>query len=101
VIALDGVFAPDAQGTLSFHPLPHLDSSDVADLLQVIRVRVLRFLERRGVIECSDSPALVLLDDDFAQREPSAHCPRRPVNSFTTLPVAATGTGGVVAVASR
>jgi hypothetical protein len=43
----------------------------VADLLQVIRVRVLRFLERRGVIECSDSPALVLLDDDFAQREPA------------------------------
>ena len=70
-VALDGVFAPDAQGTLVFHPLPCLDTTDVADLLQVIRVRVLRWLERQGVVECTEHPELTLLDDDFAQREPA------------------------------
>ena len=70
-VALDGVYAPDAQGTLVFRPLPSLDTSDLADLLQVIRVRVLRLLERRGVVECIEQPELTLLDDDFAQREPA------------------------------
>ncbi|MFC1643340.1 transposase [Myxococcota bacterium] len=70
-MALDGVFAPDAQGTLVFHPLPSLETADVADLLQVIRVRVLRLLERKGVVECTEQPELALLDDDFAQREPA------------------------------
>jgi len=56
----------------------HLDDSDLADLLQVIRVRVLNVLERRGVIESRHE--LTLLDDakewskdhdDFAEREPA------------------------------
>jgi hypothetical protein len=51
--------------------LPSLDTSDLADLLQVIRVRVLRLLERRGVVECIEQPELTLLDDEFAQREPA------------------------------
>jgi len=67
-ILLDGVFAP-AEGALLFHPLPSLDTDEVADLLQVIRVRVLGFLERRGVIE--DRQQLTLLDDGFADREPA------------------------------
>ncbi|MFC1643122.1 hypothetical protein ACFL5O_10650 [Myxococcota bacterium] len=46
-------------------------SSAVADLLQVIRVRVLRWLEREGVVECTEHPELTLLDDDFAEREPA------------------------------
>ena len=70
-VVLDGVLAPNAQGTLVFHPLPSLDTSDLADLLQVIRVRVLRLLERRGVVACTDQPQLTLLEDDFAQREPA------------------------------
>ena len=41
----------------------------MADLLQVIRVRVLNRLERRGVIE--DRAGLTLLDDGFAEREPA------------------------------
>ena len=48
-IVLDGVFAVD-NGLPAFHPLLHLDDSDLADLLQVIRVRVLNFLLRRGVM---------------------------------------------------
>ena len=42
---------------------------DVADLLQVVRVRVLRLLERRGVLEQADE--LTLLPDDLSEREPA------------------------------
>jgi hypothetical protein len=41
-IFLDGVFAPDADGALSFHALPSLSNGQVADLTQVVRTRVLR-----------------------------------------------------------
>ena len=66
-ILLDGVFANS--GSPVFHPLPYLDDSDLADLLQVIRVRLLNFLQRRGVIESRDE--LRLVDDDFAERDPA------------------------------
>ena len=59
---------PDS-GAPVFHPLPHLDTSDLADILQVIRVRILKHLERRGVIETRHE--LTLLDDEFAEREPA------------------------------
>jgi hypothetical protein len=74
---LDGVFVPD-NGAAVFHPLANLDTSDLADLLQVIRVRVLSFLERQSVIESRHE--LTLLDDaeewlknhdGFAEREPA------------------------------
>jgi len=51
-IVLDGVFAPDTGGELVFHPLPALCTSDLADLLQVIRgasPQVPRAQRRRGV----------------------------------------------------
>jgi hypothetical protein len=67
-ILLDGVFATD-NGSPVFHPLTHLDDSDLADLLQVIRVRLVNFLLRRGIIEGRHE--LTLLDDDFAEREPA------------------------------
>ena len=67
-IVLDGVFVPDSS-TPVFYPLPHLDTSDLADILQVIRVRILKHLERRGVIETRHE--LTLLDDEFAEREPA------------------------------
>jgi hypothetical protein len=84
-VVLDGVFAvdgaPGAAGTSPvassaeqrtappFHDLAALDTGDVADLLQVIRARVLAFLRRRGVVEGGD--ALGVLDDGFAEREPA------------------------------
>lgn len=68
-ILLDGVFALGEDGKPVFHHLPSLDTEDVADLLQVIRVRVLGMLERRGVIE--DRAELTLLDDGLAEREPA------------------------------
>jgi hypothetical protein len=49
-IALDGVFVPAESGELEFHALPSLTNADAAELLQTIRLRVLAFLEKRGVI---------------------------------------------------
>ncbi len=62
-ILLDGVFVA-GNGSPVFHPLTHLDDSDLADLLQVIRVRLVSFLLRRDVIEGRQE--LMLLNDDFA-----------------------------------
>jgi hypothetical protein len=70
-VALDGVFAPNEDGELVFHALPTLDNRDVADLLQVVRVRVLRMLAHAGVIEEADTETLCLLDDGFAERDPA------------------------------
>ena len=67
-ILLDGVFVAN-NGSTVFHPLPRLDDSDLADLLQVIRVRLMSFLLRRGVVESRQE--LTLLNDDFAEREPA------------------------------
>ncbi len=76
-ILLDGVFVA-GNGSPVFHPLTHLDDSDLADLLQVIRVRLVSFLLRRdvmvlrpllGVVEGRQE--LMLLNDDFAEREPA------------------------------
>lgn len=68
LLALDGVFVEADDGQLAFHQLPSLDNSDVADLLHTARVRILAFLERRGVIERGPDPRLA--DDGFAEREP-------------------------------
>jgi hypothetical protein len=48
---------------------PKLDTAQVADLLQVVRARVLRHLSRTGVVEVADE--LYVLGDDFAEREPA------------------------------
>jgi hypothetical protein len=42
--------AEDEEAVPVFQPLPHLTSSDVADLLQLARVRILRFPKRQGAI---------------------------------------------------
>jgi hypothetical protein len=52
-----------------FWQLPHLTSSEVADLVTTIRIRLLALLTRRGVIEDS-SDQLVLLPDERAEDEP-------------------------------
>jgi hypothetical protein len=71
-IALDGAFVPGEQGVQGspvFVPAEHVDTSEIADLLQVIRVRILRYLVRHGIVEAADD--LVVLPDDFAEREPA------------------------------
>ena len=67
-IVLDGVFVPAEGGELEFHALPSLTNADVAELLQTIRLRVLAFLEKRGVIESRHEP--VLIDAGSAEHEP-------------------------------
>jgi hypothetical protein len=66
---VDGVFGKQAAGSPVFHPLPRLATEEVGDLLQVVRVRILSHLARRGVIEAG--PELTVLDDGFAEREPA------------------------------
>jgi hypothetical protein len=68
-ILLDGAFAPGNDGTLHFHALPSLSSGQVADLMQAVRVRILRFLARRGIIH--DLRELAVADAEFAEREPA------------------------------
>jgi hypothetical protein len=68
-VFLDGVFAPADDTTLEFHPLGSLSNSELADLMQAVRIRVLSYLARRGVIESSAD--LTSVDDEFAEREPA------------------------------
>lgn len=66
---MDGVFAAGADGALAFQPLPSLSSGEVSDLMQAVRIRVLGWLERHGVIDASAE--LFAVDDEFAEREPA------------------------------
>ena len=48
-LILDGVFAPDADGGLGFHPLPRLTTLDVEEVLATIEPLVGRRLRRHGL----------------------------------------------------
>jgi hypothetical protein len=48
-VFLDGVFT-DGEGKPTFHELPRLRADEVADVLQVVRVRILRHLARHGLV---------------------------------------------------
>jgi hypothetical protein len=69
VVSLDGVFVEQPEGPPRFEQLPELTSMDVAEVVTVIRVRVLRLLARRSVIEAPDE--LELLPTDLTDREPA------------------------------
>jgi hypothetical protein len=69
VLALDGVFVEQPEGLPRFEQLPELTSTDVAEVVTVIRVRVLRLLARRGVIETPNE--LELLPTELTDREPA------------------------------
>jgi hypothetical protein len=66
---LDGVFAPGEDAKLEFHPLGSLSNGQLADLMQAVRIRVLGYLERQGVIESNTE--LSTVDDELAEREPA------------------------------
>ena len=63
-----GVYAPAADGELVFRALPRLSTTDVADALQVARVRILGYLKRRGVVRVDDDA--LFIDDELAERHP-------------------------------
>ena len=67
-VFLDGVFA-EADGKFTFHELPRLSTTEVADALQVVRVRVLRALRRAGAVALGTEGAEV--DDELAARDPA------------------------------
>jgi hypothetical protein len=69
-LALD-VFAETDAGEFVFHDLEELETADVQDLLQVLRVRIVRHLIRAGVVEEDAGEELLLLGDDLAEREPA------------------------------
>jgi hypothetical protein len=66
-LCLDGVYVEGEHGELTFHPLPCLTNSDVADILQIATTRILRLLRRKGVIE-NDA---VNADETLADEEPA------------------------------
>ena len=50
-LVLDGVFSrADPQSPVVFHASPEPSDDDIADLLLTVRVRILRWLERRGLV---------------------------------------------------
>jgi hypothetical protein len=72
-VFLDGVYVPGVDGAPEFRALPRLSTSGVADALQVARARILRYLERRGVIALdSDADSDVLcVSEELAERDPA------------------------------
>ena len=52
----------------SFHPLPHLKSDEVADVLQIAKTRMLKALARLGAVEVR--PDALAVDDAWAARDP-------------------------------
>jgi hypothetical protein len=70
LVALDGVFVAGPDGKPVFHTLPRISDTAVADLLQIIRARLLRYLIRRRVVE-DDEGENRFLADDLAEREPA------------------------------
>ena len=71
VVFLDGVFAASADGSPAFRALPRLSTTDVADALQVARVRILGHLERRGVIQVDPDAGILHVDDELSERDPA------------------------------
>ena len=82
-LSLDGVYAESVTGELSFHTLPRLRTDEVADVLQTVRIRVTRLLERRGLLDEHDGEQLTLRTDDaLADAEPAlAHLAQTAVGA--------------------
>jgi hypothetical protein len=68
VLALDGVYLAGPGGGPVFRALGHLKTSEVADVVQITKVRVLKALARRGVVRVS--PEALEVDDVLSARDP-------------------------------
>ena len=69
-LVLEGVYARAPDGTMRFDPAPPPTDRDVAQLLAVIRTRILRLLRRRGVLAADDATAGELTSDPLADEAP-------------------------------
>jgi hypothetical protein len=68
VVALDGVYVADPDGQPVFRALGRLKTDEVADVVQITKARLLKALERRGVVRVS--PEALEVDDALAARDP-------------------------------
>ena len=64
---LDGVFTASPHDGLQFHPTPPPTDAEVAQLLTIIRARILRLLARRGLSRDADVPS----PDSVAEESPA------------------------------
>jgi hypothetical protein len=68
VVALDGAYIAGPDGKPVFRALGRLKTDEVADVVQITKARVLKALERRGVVRvCPDALGV---DDALANRDP-------------------------------
>jgi hypothetical protein len=64
VVALDGLYVAGPDGQPVFRALGHLKTDEVADVVQLVKIRVLKALSRRGVVR--DSLDVLEVDDALA-----------------------------------
>jgi hypothetical protein len=74
-IFLDGLFAKDRDGKgFMFHPAPAPTQPDIEDMVERASKRILRFLQRRGVISLVTAPGdgevTVLTDESMGEQDP-------------------------------
>jgi hypothetical protein len=74
-IFLDGLYAPDGDGKgQMFHPAPGPSQHDVEQVVQRTSKRILRFLQRRGVITLVTAPGdgevTVVADETMGEKDP-------------------------------
>jgi hypothetical protein len=72
---LDGVYAPGCDGGAPiFHPAPGLTQEDVEAIVERASKRILRFLQRRGVITLVTAPGdgqvTVVADETMGEKDP-------------------------------
>ena len=75
VIFLDGLYAPDRDGKgFMFHPAPAPTQEDVETIVGRASKRILRFLQRRGVITLvaapGDGEVTVVTDETMGEEDP-------------------------------
>jgi hypothetical protein len=74
-IFLDGLYAPDRDGKgFMFHPAPAPTQADVEAIVERASKRILRFLQRRGVITLVTAPGdgevTVVTDETIGDKDP-------------------------------
>jgi hypothetical protein len=74
-LCLDGIYSPDRDGKgLMFHPAPAPSQEDIEHLVERVSKRILRFLQRRGVITLVTAPGdgevTVVPDETLGEQDP-------------------------------
>ena len=74
VLQLDGLYAPGPDGAPIFHPAPGPSQQDVEAIVERASKRILRFLQRRGVITLVTAPGdgevTVVCDETMGDQDP-------------------------------